>query len=206
MPIIITCILSLLAGSGVFIAGMNMMSGALERTTGRGLKKLLEKIGNNPIIGVEIGAGITALIQSSAATSVMTIGLVNAGVMTLIQAAAIIMGANIGTTVTGLLVSLSSLNISLFTSVLAFIGVMMTFFKNENVKNIGSILCGLGLVFIGLDLMSASFANEEIKSIFINVFSKIDFPLLLILVGILFTAIVQSSSAVTGLVIVMVGQ
>lgn len=206
MPIIITCILSLLAGSGVFIAGMNMMSGALERTTGRGLKKLLEKIGNNPIIGVGIGAGITALIQSSAATSVMTIGLVNAGVMTLTQAAAIIMGANIGTTVTGLLVSLSSLNISLFTSVLAFIGVMMTFFKNENVKNIGSILCGLGLVFIGLDLMSASFANEEIKSIFINVFSKIDFPLLLILVGILFTAIVQSSSAVTGLVIVMVGQ
>ena len=206
MPIILVCILSLLAGSGVFIAGMNMMSGALERATGKGLKKLLEKIGNNPIVGVGIGAGITALIQSSAATSVMTIGLVNAGVMTLVQAASIIMGANIGTTVTGLLVSLSSLNISLFTSVLAFIGVMMTFFKDEKVKNIGSILCGLGLIFIGLDLMSNAFANEEIKLTFTNVFASIDFPLLLILLGIVFTAIVQSSSAVTGLVIVMVGQ
>ena len=206
MPIILVCILSLLAGSGVFIAGMNMMSGALERATGKGLKKLLEKIGNNPIVGVGIGAGITALIQSSAATSVMTIGLVNAGVMSLVQATSIIMGANIGTTVTGLLVSLSSLNISLFTSVLAFVGVMMTFFKNENVKNIGSILCGLGLIFIGLDLMSNAFANEEIKLTFTNIFASIDFPLLLILLGIVFTAIVQSSSAVTGLVIVMVGQ
>lgn len=206
MPIILVCILSLLAGSGVFIAGMNMMSGALERATGKGLKKLLEKIGNNPIVGVGIGAGITALIQSSAATSVMTIGLVNAGVMSLVQATSIIMGANIGTTVTGLLVSLSSLNISLFTSVLAFIGVMMTFFKNEKAKNIGSILCGLGLIFIGLDLMSNAFANEEIKITFTNIFASIDFPLLLILLGIVFTAIVQSSSAVTGLVIVMVGQ
>ena len=206
MPIILVCILSLLAGSGVFIAGMNMMSGALERATGKGLKKLLEKIGNNPIVGVGIGAGITALIQSSAATSVMTIGLVNAGVMSLVQATSIIMGANIGTTVTGLLVSLSSLNISLFTSVLAFVGVMMTFFKNEKVKNIGSILCGLGLIFIGLDLMSNAFANEEIKLTFTNIFASIDFPLLLILLGIVFTAIVQSSSAVTGLVIVMVGQ
>lgn len=206
MPILLVCILSLLAGSGVFIAGMNMMSGGLEKATGKGLKRLLSKISNNRFAGVGIGASVTALIQSSAATSVMVIGFVNAGAMTLFQAAAIIMGANIGTTVTGLLVSLSSLNISLFTSLFAFIGVMMMFFKNQKVKNIGSILCGLGLIFIGLDLMSAAFAEDEIKQVFCDVFTSIDFPLLLILIGIIFTVIVQSSSAVTGLIIIMVGQ
>lgn len=206
MPILLVCILSLLAGCGVFIAGMNMMSGGLEKATGKGLKRLLSKISNNRFAGVGIGASVTALVQSSSATSVMVIGFVNAGAMTLFQATAIIMGANIGTTVTGLLVSLSSLNISLFTSLLAFIGVMMMFIKNQKVKNIGSILCGLGLIFIGLDLMSAAFAEEEIRQVFYDLFKTIDFPLLLILIGIFFTVIVQSSSAVTGLIIIMVGQ
>lgn len=134
MPMIVVCILSLLAGCGVFIAGMNQMSGSLEKATGKGLKNLLGKIGNNRFASVGIGASITAIIQSSSATSVMVVGLVNAGVLSLFQATAIIMGANIGTTVTGLLVSLSSLNISLFTSVFAFIGVMMMFIKNDKVK------------------------------------------------------------------------
>ncbi len=206
MPILVVCILSLLAGCGVFITGMNLMSGGLEKTTGSGLKRLLGRISNNRLAGVGVGASVTALIQSSSATSVMVIGFVNAGVMSLMQATAIIMGANIGTTITGMIVSLSSLNISLFTSVFAFIGVMMMFFKNQKVKNIGSILCGLGLIFIGLDLMSAAFANEEIKTSFCNIFSSINFPLLLILIGIAFTALIQSSSAVTGLIIIMVGQ
>lgn len=203
---ILVCILSLLAGVGVFIAGMNMMSDGLEKATGKGLKKLLAKISNNRFFGVGIGASVTALIQSSAATTVMTIGFVNAGVMTLTQAASIIMGANIGTTVTGLLVSLSSLQISLYTSCLAFIGVMMTFIKNDKVKLIGNILCGLGLIFIGLDLISNAFANDLIRELCEKCFTSISFPLLLILVGIVLTALIQSSSAVTGLVIVMVGQ
>lgn len=203
---IFTSIILLLAGSGVFIAGMKMMSDGLEKSAGAGLKKLLGKISNNRFAGVGVGAAVTAIIQSSAATTVMAIGFVNAGVMTLMQAVAIIMGANIGTTVTGLIVSLSSLNISVYAGVLAFIGVMMTFFKNERVKKIGSILCGLGILFVGLEAMSSAFDGSGIKNAFAAVFSAIDFPLLLILIGTVFTALIQSSSAVTGLLIILVGQ
>ncbi len=206
MPIILICILSLLAGCGVFIVGMNMMSGGLEKMTGAGLKRLLQKISNNRFAGLGIGAAITALIQSSSATSVMVVGFVNAGVLSLFQATSIIMGANIGTTITGLLVSLSGLNITLFTSILAFIGVMLTFDKHQKVKNTGSILCGLGLIFIGLDLMGAAFNDAEIKNMIEGVFLQVNFPLLLILIGVVMTAMIQSSSAMTGLIIVMVGQ
>ena len=203
---ILQYVIALLAGCGVFIAGMNMMSDGLEKSTGSGLKKLLGRISNNRFAGVGVGAAVTALVQSSSATSVMAIGFVNAGAMTLSQATAIIMGANIGTTVTGLIVSLSAFDISLYASLLAFIGVMMMFFKNQKVKNIGGILCGLGLLFVGLDLMSNAFGNDQIKDFFAGVFAQIDFPLLLILMGIVFTALVQSSSAATGLIIIMVGK
>lgn len=199
-------IIALLAGVGVFIAGMNMMGEGLERSAGKGMKKMLGTLTNNRLAGVGVGAGVTAIIQSSSATSVMVIGFVNAGVMTLMQAASILLGANIGTTVTGILVSLKSLNISLYLTLLAFIGVMMTFIKNDKVKNVGSILCGLGIIFIGLDLMSAAFAGEEINKFFRDIFAVVDFPLLLILIGIIFTAIIQSSSAATGVVIIMVGE
>ena len=199
------CILALLAGSGVFMAGMNMLSSNLEKIAGNKMKSLLGKISNNRFAGVGIGASVTAIIQSSAATTVMAIGFVNAGVMTLMQATAIIMGANIGTTVTGLLVSLSSLDISLYFSVFTFIGIMMMFIKNDKVKIIGGILAGLGLLFVGLDLMSNAFNDPAIKEFFIEIFTSINFPLLLILCGIVFTALLQSSSAATGLVIVMVG-
>ena len=204
---IVQCIIALLAGCGVFIAGMNMMSDGLENATGSGLKKLLGKIISNRFSGVAVGAAVTALIQSSSATSVMTIGLVNAGVMTLAQSASVIMGTNIGTTVTGLIVSLSSLGISTYATLLAFIGVMMMMlFKKQGVKTIGGILCGLGLLFVGLDLMSGAFGNDAVKGFFEGIFVTIDFPLLLILIGAIFTALVQSSSAATGLVIIMVGK
>ena len=199
-------VIALLAGVGIFIAGMNMMGDGLERSAGKGMKKMLGTLTSNRLAGVGVGAGVTAIIQSSSATSVMVIGFVNAGVMTLTQAASILLGANIGTTITGVLVSLKSLNISLYLTLLAFVGVMMTFIKNDKVKNVGSILCGLGIIFIGLDLMSDAFAGEEIKLFFRNIFEVIDFPLLLILVGIIFTAIIQSSSAATGIVIIMVGE
>ncbi|MDY5439583.1 MAG: Na/Pi cotransporter family protein [Eubacteriales bacterium] len=203
---IVFSILTLLAGCGVFIAGMNMMSDGLERSAGGGMKKLLGKLSNNRFAGVGVGVAVTAIIQSSSATSVMVIGFVNAGIMTLMQATAIIMGANIGTTVTGLIVSLSAFDVSLYASVLAFIGVMMTFIKKEKVKIIGSTLCGLGLLFVGLDAMSGAFNNAEIKNFFEDLLASINFPLLLILVGALFTALIQSSSAATGLIIIMVGQ
>ena len=209
----------LLAGVGIFIVGMNMMGDGLEKGAGNGLKKLFAKISGNRFAGIGIGAGATAIIQSSSATSVMVIGFVNAGVMTLFQAAAIILGANIGTTVTGLIVALQSLgqesgasastkasiSFSDIAILLAFIGVMMMFMKKrEKVKLAGTILCGLGVIFVGLDLMSDALkGSEQITTFFQNLFTAIDFPLLLILFGALFTAIVQSSSAATGIVIIM---
>ena len=135
----------LLAGVGVFIVGMNFMSDALEKSAGGGMKRLLEKISNNRFSGVGIGAGVTAIIQSSSATSVMVIGLVNAGVMTLMQATPIIMGANIGKTVTGVLVALKNDYFNMLMYLSAFAGVMMGFFKNERVKLAGLLLSGLGL-------------------------------------------------------------
>ncbi|MBQ7924091.1 MAG: Na/Pi cotransporter family protein [Clostridia bacterium] len=201
-------ILLLLAGVGVFIAGMNMLSSGLEKSAGGGLKKLLGKISGNRFSGVGVGAGVTAIIQSSSATSVMVIGFVNAGIMTLFQATAIIMGANIGTTITGVIVSLKSLGISQYAATLAFIGVMMTFFNKDKIKQIGGILCGFGLIFVGLDLMGMAFDPDtypEITNFFMGVFETIEFPLLLILCGMVFTALIQSSSAATGIFIMMVG-
>ena len=197
----------LLAGVGVFIVGMNFLSDALEKSAGDGMKSLLGRISNNRFSGVGIGAGVTAIIQSSSATSVMVIGLVNAGVMTLMQATPIIMGANIGTTITGVLVALKNDYFNMLMYLFAFAGVMMGFVKNEKVK-LGGLLCsGLGLIFVGLEVMSSeqAFGNPLVEQMFLNIFSVIDFPLLLILVGIIFTALIQSSSAATGVVITMVG-
>lgn len=204
---LIQSLIWLLAGVGVFIVGMNFMGGALEKSAGSGMKKMLEKISNNRFSGVGIGAGVTAIIQSSSATSVMVIGLVNAGVMTLMQATPIIMGANIGTTITGVLVALKNDYFNMIMYLLAFAGVMMGFVKKEKVKILGSLFCGLGLIFVGLEVMSSeqAFGNPLVEDMFTNIFQKINFPLLLILVGVLFTALIQSSSASTGVVITMVG-
>lgn len=197
----------LLAGVGIFIVGMNFMGDALEKGAGHGMKRFLEKISNNRFSGVGIGAGVTAIIQSSSATSVMAIGLVNAGVMTLTQATPIIMGANIGTTITGVLVALKNDYFNTTMYLLAFAGVMMGFFKKEKIKIAGSLCCGLGLIFVGLEVMSSeqAFGNPLVKDMFTEIFQKINFPLLLIVVGIIFTGLIQSSSASTGVVITMVG-
>lgn len=205
--LLIQSLIWLLAGVGVFIVGMNFMSEALEKSASEKMKQLLEKISNHRFSGVTIGAGVTAIIQSSSATSVMIIGLVNAGVMTLMQATPIIMGANIGTTITGVLVALKNDYFNMLMYVLAFVGVMMGFFKNDKIK-IGGLLCsGLGLIFVGLNIMSSpeAFGNPLVEAMFTKIFSAIDFPLLLILVGVIFTALIQSSSAATGVVITMVG-
>ena len=197
----------LLAGVGVFIVGMNFMSDVLEKSAGNGMKNLLEKISNNRFSGVGIGAGVTAIIQSSSATTVMVIGLVNAGVMTLIQATPIIMGANIGTTITGLLIALKNDYFNMVMYLLAFAGVMMGFAKKEKIKIAGSLCSGLGMIFVGLEVMSSeqAFGNPLVESVFTGIFETINHPLLLILVGVVFTALIQSSSAATGVVITMVG-
>lgn len=205
--LILQSLIWLLAGVGVFIVGMNFMSDALEKSAGSGMKKMLEKISNNRLSGVGIGAGVTAIIQSSSATSVMVIGLVNAGVMTLMQATPIIMGANIGTTITGVLVALKNDYFNMLMYLLAFAGVMMGFFKSEKIKIAGNLCSGLGLIFVGLNVMSSeeAFGNPLIEQMFTDIFSVINFPLLLIIVGAIFTALIQSSSAATGVVITMVG-
>ena len=203
---ILTCIMMLLAGCGVFMIGMKMMSDGLERSAGKEMKKLFNHLTGNRFAGVGIGALVTVIVNSSSASTVMTIGLVNAGVITLTQAASIIMGANIGTTLSGFVISLSSLNINLYASLLAFVGIMMTFFNNDNVKKTGGILCGLGLMFVGLESMGSAFSGESaiIDSVK-HAFEVVDFPLLLILIGMAFTGIIQSSTATTSLVIIMVG-
>ena len=204
---LIQSLIWLLAGVGIFIVGMNFMSEALEKSAGTGMQRLLGRIVSNRFSGVGVGAGVTAIIQSSSATSVMVIGLVNAGVMTLMQATSVIMGANIGTTITGVLVALKNDYFNMAMYFLAFAGVMMGFMKQEKVKLAGLLCSGLGLIFVGLEIMSSdqAFGNALIKEMFTNIFSVIDFPLLLILVGVVFTALIQSSSAATGVVITMVG-
>ena len=196
------CILALIAGVGVFILAMKLLSNSLNEIAGERMKLLLKKIAGNKIKGVLIGALVTAVIQSSSATTVMVIGFVNADVMDLNQAASIIIGANIGTTATGLLASLESLNISLYLSLLVFIGVMLAFIKR--IKKIANLLAGLGMIFVGLKLMSDACNDKSIKDSFEGVLKEISFPLLLEFLGVIFTAIIQSSSAMTGIVIVMV--
>ena len=204
---LIESLIWLLAGVGVFIVGMNFLSDSLEKSAGIGMKRLLEKISNNRFSGVGIGAGVTAIVQSSSATSVMVIGLVNAGVMTLMQAVPIIMGANIGTTFTGILVALKNDFFDMTMYLFAFAGVMMGFAKKEKIKLAGALCCGLGLIFVGLEVMSSeqAFGNPLVEKLFIEIFEKVNFPLLLILIGVIFTALIQSSSAATGVVITMVG-
>ena len=198
------CILSLIAGIGAFMIAMELLTRSLNDLAGEKMKSMLQKITGNRILGVIFGAFVTAAIQSSTATTIMVIGFVNANVMDLYQASAIIIGANIGTTATGLLASLESLNVSLYLCLFCFIGVMMSFIKK--IKKVGNFIKSLGMIFVGLKLMSSSCNDESIKSGFRSLFSKIDFPLLLELFGLLFTALIQSSAAVTGLVIVMISK
>ncbi len=201
---IIASVLSLIAGIGVLMIGMKMLSEGLERSAGKGMRKLFGKISNNRFAGIGVGAVATVLVNSSAATTVMVIGFVNAGLMTLFQATSIIMGANIGTTLTGVIIALSGFNISSYFALLAFVGViLMMFFKNDTVKKIGSAIAGLGLMFVGLSLMSGAFKNEAIAAALQNLFKVVSFPLLLILIGMVCTALFQSSAAMTALVVTM---
>ena len=205
MEKLIISIITLLVGAAVFIIGMNMMSSGLKKSTGPSLRRLLKKIQNNRFACMGIGTATTALIQSSAATSVMSIGFINAGVMTIFQGICIILGAYIGTTVTGLLASLSSFSFSQYFIVLAAIGVILMFFKKERVKNIGEILAGLGLLFFGLSTMSTAItSNADLSHGIQSLFGAIEFPPLLMLIGAVVTMLLQSSSATSGIAIAMV--
>ena len=206
MEELVLSIITLFVGAAVFIVGMNMMSSGLKKSTGRGLKRLLKKIRNNRFACFGIGTTVTALVQSSAATGVMAIGFIAAGAMTVFQGVNIILGAYVGTTVTGLIASLSSISISKYFVILAVIGVILMFFKKEMIKNIGEILAGLGLLFFGLSTMSgAIMGNADLVAGIEQFFDAASFPLLLLLIGALVTALLQSSSASIGIIVAMVG-
>ncbi|MBO6306928.1 MAG: Na/Pi cotransporter family protein [Paludibacteraceae bacterium] len=207
---ILTAILTLLAGIGVFLVACTMMSSNLESAASRRLKQLFSHTGNNKLIGVGIGTLGTAAIQSSGAVTVMVIGFVNVGIMSLTQAATIIYGANIGTTVTAQLVALGlSGSNSLSTTVLfaAFAGIgafMMLFAKSDAWKKTGGILTGFGMLFVGLSMMANAmdeFAALDSVKLFL---ASIRNPLLLVLLGTIITAIIQSSSVMTSIAITMV--
>ena len=203
---LITDLILILVGAAVFIIGMNMMSSGLKKATGRGLRRLLKRIKNNRFAGLGIGTAATALVQSSAATSIMAIGFINAGAMTIFQGVCIILGAYIGTTVTGLLASLSTFSFSSYFIILAVIGVILMFFKKERIKSIGEILAGLGLLFFGLSTMSKTINNNVDIINGVQAFFGASWmvPPLLMLVGALVTALFQSSSATSGIAIAMV--
>jgi phosphate:Na+ symporter len=187
----------MLGGLALFLYGMNMMSNGLEMAAGDKMKTILEKLTSNRILGVLVGALVTAIIQSSSATTVMVVGFVNSGLMSLTSAVWVIMGANIGTTITGQLIAI---DITAIAPLIAFIGVaMIVFFKSQKLDAIGGVIGGLGILFIGMETMSSAMVPLRTMPEFVGLISKFQNPFIGILVGALFTALIQSSSASVGI-------
>ena len=203
---IVKAVLVTLGGLGVFLFGMKILGDYLQNAAGDKIKTMLGKVGNNRFAAVGIGTAVTAVIQSSSATTVMVVGFVNAGIMTLFQATGIIMGANIGTTITAQIVALQVLPITEFFVMLTGIGFFMTMISKPKVKTAGMIIAGFGMIFAGLYIMSAAMKTisemEQIRNLFVSATN----PFLLFFIGLLITGIVQSSSATTGILITMAGQ
>ena len=206
----IFAILSLIGGLALFLYGMNVMGDGLTKVSGGKLEKILEKLTSNPIKAVLLGAGVTAVIQSSSATTVMVVGFVNSGIMKLSQAVGIIMGANVGTTITSWILSLSGIESSSFfiqmlkptsfSPILAIIGLLlMMSSKNDKHKDVGSILLGFAVLMFGMNAMSS--AVEPLKDVpqFTHLLTMFTNPILGMLAGLILTAIIQSSSASVGI-------
>ena len=203
-------VLSLIGGLAVFLYGMDLLGEGLTGASGGKLEKILEKLTSNPLKAVLLGAGVTAVIQSSSATTVMVVGFVNSGIMKLSQAVGVIMGANIGTTITSWILSLtgiesSNIFISLlkptsFSPVLAAVGIVfLMFLKKESLINPGKIMIGFALLMYGMDAMSSSVAPLAEVPQFASILTAFSNPVLGMLAGMLFTAIIQSSSASVGI-------
>ncbi|MEG2688717.1 MAG: Na/Pi symporter, partial [Clostridia bacterium] len=207
--VIATAVLTLITGIGVFFLALNLLSGNLERLSGKGLKKLFAKTSKSKLLGVGIGTVATAAIQSSGAVSVMIIGFVNAGLMSLTQAATMIFGANIGTTITGQIVALgllggNTISTDIIFAAFAGIGASITLFaKKDRTKNIAGLLTGFGLLFVALTLMSSAMNGLKDLPQFTTFLASLQNPILLVVIGAIFTAIIQSSSVMTGIAITM---
>ena len=202
-------VFSLLGGLALFLFGMDIMGKALEKQAGGQLQKILSKLTDNPLKGFFLGLCVTAVIQSSSATTVMVVGFVNSGIMELHQAIGVIMGSNVGTTVTSWILSLSglqgdSLFIQLlkptsFSPVLAFIGILLYMCKSEKKKGVGTILIGFAVLMTGMTTMSNAVLPLQNETWFTSLFTRFSNPLLGVLVGALVTGIIQSSSASVGI-------
>lgn len=188
-------ILSLLGGVGLFLFGMSIMSTGLKNSCGDNLQIILEKATTNKFVAVLVGIAMTVLVQSSSATDVMVIGFVNSGMMALSQAIGVILGANIGTTITA---QITAFNIATFTPFLLFIGaVMYLFMKNNLTKHIGSVIMGFGMLFQGITIMKAAIAPLSQSQMFVQFLSGLKNPIMALIFGIAFTALLQSSSSST---------
>ena len=194
-----------LGGITFFLLGLKFMSENMEKLAGEKMQKVLKSFTKTPVSGVMTGALTTALLQSSIATNVITVGFVSSGILTFYSASAIVMGANIGTTVTAQLLSLSGssgFDITALGSLIAFIGFILSFFKNDKLNSLGCVMAGFGMLFFGLDVVSSSvsyFKNfEQFRKVFL-----VESNFVLLLNGILITAVIQSSSAVTGVMIIL---
>ncbi|MBR1891036.1 MAG: Na/Pi cotransporter family protein [Clostridia bacterium] len=202
----IETIMFLVAGLGAFLIGFKILSENLAKFAGRTMRNMFNKISGNKFAGIAIGAGSTALIQSSAATTVMLIGFANAGIITLYQAVPIIMGANIGTTVTALILSLDAIDVPLFAMGLSLIGIFgAKLVKKDRTKSLFLAIAGMGLVFFGLKTMSTQMSVVAKEPFVTEALDTVTFPLLLLAIGIVFTIVMQSSTAVTGILLSMAG-
>ena len=186
----------LLGGLGLFLYGMKLMGEALELAAGSRIKEMAERLTTNKYMGALLGFGVTAVIQSSSATTVMVVGFVNAGIMNLTQAVGIIMGANVGTTVTGLI---TAINFMAIAPVAVFAGVAMIMFaKKNNTKHVGQIIAGFGILFLGMSTMSTAMKPLGESRVFSDIITNFQNPIIGLLAGLTFTAIIQSSSATVG--------
>lgn len=200
----ITDIFSLFGGLGMFLYGMKLMSEGLEKAAGAKMRGILEFFTKNRFIGMIVGIIFTAVIQSSNATTVMVVSFVNSGLMNLMQASGVILGANIGTTVTGQLIAF---NLSDIAPLVVIIGVIMVMFcKKQNVKKIGEVILGFGILFMGLSIMGDSMTAVKESPTILRFLASLSNPFAAILVGFLITAVLQSSSATVGIILLMVSQ
>ncbi len=197
-------ILMMLGGVGALLIGMAMLSDNMRKIANTRLEGLFNKTNNNKMMGFGIGVGTTAVVQSSSITTVMVIGLVNAGVLTLLQATTIIMGANVGTTITAQIASLQAFDFIIFAMMFAFVGAFMTLMcKKDRIKTVGKVFSGLGIIFIALHLLGSSMDTFKDSQEIVNLLSSLSNPFLLLLIGLIITAIFQSSSAITAIIISM---
>lgn len=200
----ITDLFTLLGGLALFLYGMKLMGDGLELVAGTKLQSILEKLTTNKFLGMFVGVIVTAVIQSSSATTVMVVGFVNAGLMNLSQAIGVIMGANIGTTVTGQLIAL---DIGVIAPVIAFLGLILILFsKKQSVNYLGQVIIGLGMLFIGMNTMSDAMSPLRDVPAFRDLMTNFSNPLFGVLIGLIFTCIIQSSSASVGILQAMAGQ